>query len=349
MLHTQISERFKNFAIKECQGSSSLYEYLSLKIAEDEEILALSSYARRGQPIPNMLFGAVHYLLLKGAEHSLKNYYPSIVELPNDKEDSFTPFRSFCQLYRDEIISILKTKLVQTNEVRRCGYLYPCFSHIYSLTNKPLSLIEIGTSAGFQLLWDKYRYSYDAHTYYGNRTSNVKIHTEIKGDNIPQMLDNSPPVMQRFGLDLHINDVTVKEDSLWLSALIWPEHEERRALFEQAVGCIENYKDEITLIEGDGVELLLRLAEQIPLDTTLCIFHTHVANQMPKEIRQKLLNQVSQIGANREVYHLYNNIWDGKLHLDSFINGKEYNEIVCETDGHGRWFSWEPSSNLTKN
>lgn len=135
------------------------------------------------------------------------------------------------------------------------------------------------------------------------------------------------------------------EDSLWLNALIWPEHEDRRTLFEQAVSCMERYKNEITFIEGDGVELLSRLTEQIPFDTTLCIFHTHVANQMPIEIRKKLLNQVSEIGKSREVFHLYNNIWDGKLHLDSFKNGKEYNEIIGETDGHGRWFSWEvPSS-----
>lgn len=341
MLHTQISERFKNFANRECQNSSRLYEYLSLKIAEDEELIALSSYARNGQPIPNLLFGAVHYLLLKGTEHSLKNYYPSIVEFPNKEEDSFPPFKNFCQLYRDEIITILRTKLVQTNEVRRCGYLYPCFSRIYRLTSKPLSLIEIGTSAGFQLLWDKYCYSYDGRTYYGNRKSNVKINTEIKGDNIPLMLETSPPVMKRFGLDLHINDMTVNKDSLWLNALIWPEHKDRRALFEQAVDCMNRYKNEITLIEGDGVELLPTVAEQTPLDTTLCIFHTHVANQMPEEVKQKLLKQVNQIGKNRDVFHLYNNIWDGKLHLDFFINGKEFNEIICETDGHGRWFSWE--------
>lgn len=168
MPHTQFSERFKNFAYRECRGSSELYEYLSLKIADDEELLQLSSYARSGQPTPNLFFGAVHYLLLKGTEHSLKNYYPSVVEFPKDKVDSFPHFRSFCQLYREEIIVILKTKLVQTNEVRRCGYLYPCFSHIYSQTNKPLSLIEIGTSAGFQLLWDKYYYSYGSDGSFGN-------------------------------------------------------------------------------------------------------------------------------------------------------------------------------------
>ena len=62
----QIANLFRNFSIKECKGSSDLYEYLSMKIAEDEEVLTLSSYAQVGQPVPNLLLGAVHYLLLAG-------------------------------------------------------------------------------------------------------------------------------------------------------------------------------------------------------------------------------------------------------------------------------------------
>lgn len=45
----------------------------------------------------------------------------------------------------------------------------------------------------------------------------------------------------------------------------------------------------------------------------------------------------------REFFHLYNNMWDAKLHLDYFIDGIEHNEIVAETDGHARWFRWELS------
>jgi hypothetical protein len=33
-------------------------------------------------------------------------------------------------------------------------------------------------------------------------------------------------------------------------------------------------------------------------------------------------------------------MWDRKLHLDYFLNGKEYNQTIGETDGHGRWFEW---------
>ena len=336
----QLSERFRTFAKRECEGSSELYEYLSYEIAKDDEMLELSSYAREGQPIPNLLFGAVHYLLLKGNNHVLKEYYSSIVEHPKEIQESYIHFGNFCQIYRSEIISILKIKLVQTNETRRCAYLYPVFSHIYSQTNKPLALIEIGTSAGFQLLWDKYRYSYNSDEIFGDLHSEVLIEAEIRGDRSPKPLLESPPVTHRFGLDLHINDVTNVEDSLWLNALIWPEHKERRKLFEQAVVCINENKEELNFIEGNGVELFPQIADQIPSEAIICVFHTHVANQLTEDMKCELQNNIRELGKKRDVFHIYNNIWDSELHLDSIINGLEYNEIIGETDGHGRWFTW---------
>ncbi|MFD2630410.1 DUF2332 domain-containing protein [Oceanobacillus kapialis] len=341
MKFNQLSLRFKTFAESECAGSSELYEHLSKEIAMDEVLLELSSYARDGQPVPNLFLGAVHYLLLKGASHELTQYYPSLVEKPKAPHNSFPPFKDFCSTYREQIIPILKSKLVQTNEVRRCGYLYPSFAYAHNKVNKPLALIEIGTSAGFQLLWDKYEYSYNTDEAFGNKDSDVQINSEIIGKNTPTLPKESPPVANRLGLDLHINDLSNEEDSLWLNALIWPEHHERRNLFERAARCVRENKGELHLIEGDGVELLPRIVEQIPEACTICVFHTHVANQMPVEVKQKLLNSIKRIAEERDIFHLYNNIWDKELHLDSFINGVEHNEVLARTDGHGKWFEWK--------
>lgn len=337
----QLSKQFQVFAKRECEGSSELYEYLSYEIAKDDEILELSSHARKGQPIPNLLFGAVHCLLLKGNNHILKEYYPSIVEHPKVVQESYIHFKKFCQINRSEIISMIEIKLVQTNETKRCAYLYPVFSHIYNQTNKPLALIEIGTSAGLQLFWDKYRYSYNSDEVFGDSHSDVHIKAEIRGGRIPKLNSKVPPVTHRFGLDLHINDVSNVEDSLWLNALIWPEHKERRQLFDQAVGCMIDNKSELNFIEGNGVELLPQIANQIPPEAIICVFHTHVANQLSEKMKHKLLGNIRELGKERDLFHIYNNIWDSELHLDSFKNQLEHNEIIGETDGHGRWFTWK--------
>src|SRR5699024_10128802 len=121
------------------------------------------------------------HLLLQGYNHDLKYYYSSITSPPKDKRDSFPLFKDFCLQYKNGIIDILKSKLVQTNEVKRCAYLYPIFSYAYSKVKKPLAMIELGTSAGLQLMWDQYSYSYGDDKLYGDVDSKVHITSEVKG------------------------------------------------------------------------------------------------------------------------------------------------------------------------
>ncbi|WP_143521284.1 DUF2332 family protein, partial [Pseudomonas sp. 2995-1] len=93
-------------------------------------------------------------------------------------------------------------------------------------------------------------------------------------------------------------------DFLWLKSLIWPEHKDRRALFEKAANCF--VKNPVELVEGDGVDLLKDVVETLPKDTVICIFHTHVANQMTEATKIDLLKKVEEIGKQRDVFHLYN-------------------------------------------
>ncbi|WLR47196.1 DUF2332 domain-containing protein [Halobacillus litoralis] len=331
---------FNVFAKEECAGSSDLYERLSLQIADDEYLLQLCLSVREGQPVPNLLFASVHDLLLRGADHELANFYPSVTDKPDRRENPFPIFKAFCRENEEAILERLKTKRVQTNEVRRCAYLYPVFCSIHQQTKKPLSLIEIGTSAGLQLLWDQYSYSYGDDQIYGNLDSYVHLTSKVRrGSLSPDVLKHTPSVTKRVGIDIHVSDLTKEEDVHWLKALIWPEHEERRKNFETAVQQLRTYPP--VLKEGDGVAMLPEIAGEIPEDTTLCIFHTHVANQMPESVKDELLRQVAGIGQRREVYHIYNNMSDRKLHVDSVVSGRLKTETIGETDGHGRWFDWE--------
>ena len=81
MPHTLLSRQFQMFAQQECQGSSPLYEHLANKIAEDEDLLDIASLIPQGQPAPNLLLAAVHYLVAISND-PLTNYYASL-----------TPFR----------------------------------------------------------------------------------------------------------------------------------------------------------------------------------------------------------------------------------------------------------------
>lgn len=340
MTNQNLSHTFRRFSESECRGSSTLYELLAWRISKDEALLSLAALAEgRGQPIPNLLLGAVHDLLLKGKEHRLAGFYQSITSKPKDPQHAFSSFKDFCQTYRQEIIHILQTKRVQTNEVRRCGYLYPIFSYIFDRVKKPLALIEIGTSAGFQLLWDQYQYSYGTDKTYGNRYSEVLIEAECRTKSKPLLPSSSPPVTQRIGLDLNIVDLSSDEAYMWLNALIWPEHAERRTLFKQAAKAVQ--KHELDLREGNGIEMLPEIAREISNDSMICVFHTHVANQFSNDMKYQLETTIKQIGEQRDIAHIYNNMWDLDLHLDCILEGRSYERTVGKTDGHGRWFTWE--------
>lgn len=221
----RIAKKFNDFALLECEGSSELYKQLALQVAKDYHLLELCLSAREGQPIPNLFIGAVHYLLLQGTDHELQKYYPSIGDDRKEDRRLFSTFKDFCLANVNEIKFLLKNKLVQTNEVRRCAYLYPLFCYVYKQSNKPLSLIEIGTSAGLQLMWDHYSYSYNKKDLYGNKGSHVHLTSKVRRGRLPyHLLSLTPPVNDRIGIDLHVSDLSDEEEYLWLKALIWPEH-----------------------------------------------------------------------------------------------------------------------------
>ncbi len=344
----QIAQAFMRFAANECRGSSVLYESLSNEIATDVSILTLCEQANPGQPIPNLLFGAVHYLLLSGHQHPLGDYYPSVaIEAKEVDEGLFPSFQQFCTTYETELVALLQTRLVQTNEVRRCAYLYPVFGMISRYSKQPLSLVEIGTSAGLQLLWDQYSYRYDDSELAGNVTSSLEISAEVIGEGRPRLNLPLPPVRERIGFDLNIVDLTDGDEKLWLNSLIWPEHTTRLELFEQASALIGSQP--LELIQGDGVQLLKTRVDSIETDSIVCIFHTHVANQMPLETKYELLRQVDCIGEYRDVCHIYNNVQDKLLHLDLIIDGRKSEYVLAETDGHGRWFNWLLSPETEEN
>lgn len=335
----KISRYFTIFAEKECADSSRLYENLSYEIAKDDSILELASHIPQDQPKPNLLFASVQYLLNSCNSTELRSFYPSFVSNAKNPEEAFPHFKDFCLEHWDTLISLFQTKLVQTNEVRRCAYLYPIFTDIYAKHNKPLTLIEIGTSAGLQLGLDQYAYQYNGDNIIGKSDSKVLIESTNKGDTLPDSIKTPPIISKRIGIDLHTNNVKNKDDVEWLNALIWPEHADRRKLFNAAINVIQNL--EIELIDGNAVELLEDIVQQVDPDSIICVFHTHVANQIPLEQKERLVQKLQTISQNKEVYHIYNNLFDADLHRDYFYKEIYEEQVFERPDGHARWFTWK--------
>jgi hypothetical protein len=100
-------------------------------------------------------------------------------------------------------------------------------------------------------------------------------------------------VVWRAGLDLNPLDVTDPADVAWLDALIWPEHDHRRARLRAAAAVAA--ADPPLLVRGDLVDDLPALAARAPAGATLVVLHTSVLYQVPQPRRDAFIELVTAL------------------------------------------------------
>jgi hypothetical protein len=336
-----LAQRFERFARRECQVSP-LYERLSFGIAQDPELLGVAAQAQPGQPVPNLFLAAVHFLLLHAQQHPLAAFYPSLSPATPLAADPYPSFRGFCLERREEILALISTRLVQTNEVRRCACLLPAFAVVAAHRHgRPLALVEIGASAGLNLLWDRYGYEYGTAKPYGDPRSPVQIGCTLRGHRLPPLPAALPPVATRIGIDLNPIDVCDPDAALWLRALVWPDEGGRAELLQRALQLAQ--QDPPRLLAGNALERLPEALATIPDDQTLCVFHTHTMNQFPAEARASLAALLTEHAADRDLYRVSIE-WFGQEHprleCVAFENGVRTESLLAHCGSHGEWIEW---------
>jgi hypothetical protein len=336
----KLSEIFERFARDEFHNSSPIYAHLSTAIARDPELLSLASSCRKGERIPNLLFAAVHYLLLKGLSHPVARFYKSLGGSFDGREDPYFEFRSFCLEHVEQIRQLISVRWVQTNEVSRCAGLMPVFlTASRKVPDRSLFLVDIGASAGLNLFWDHYGYKYGDLVDGGDRNSLVQIECALSGLNVPPLSPFFPPVAGRVGVDLNPLDVRVEEDALWLRALIWPEHEKRAELLRNAIAVVR--QQPLELLAGDGVDLLPKIIKAVPVDSVLCI--VRIFTPISQEGRDRLTTLVADYAVKRDVMMISARPHggdDSELRLTSFVNGHRTEQGLAYMQNHGNRMEW---------
>ncbi|MGH3683753.1 MAG: DUF2332 family protein [Pseudonocardiaceae bacterium] len=171
--------------------------------------------------------GAAQFLLTDHCDHPLARFYPALTGQPAPADDPYPTLRDFILNHRDQIIAIVATRLVQTNEPARSSYLYPALLAAQRLGGgQPLALIEIGPSAGLTRVPDRYAYDYGTGALHGDPTSPMVFSCALRGDSTPP-LAGTLSVRWRIGVDVHPLDLNDPADRQWLRALIWPDHPDR--------------------------------------------------------------------------------------------------------------------------
>jgi hypothetical protein len=252
------------FADTSCGAYSPLYDRICRTVAGSDAVLALIGEAPPRGHQPNVLLAAVHYLLLGGLDHELAAVYAG-----RSDADVGPLFVDLCLHHRDEVLQLLSSRHTNTNEVGRSAVLGPALSTVAERLGEPLGLVDVGCSAGMNLLCDHYLLDYGSAGTTGPSDAAVRISCDIVGGH-PPIAPRLPPIAVRVGIDRDPVDADDEDESRWLLACVWPDTgrlpRTRRALDEVRATPPR-------LVRGDAVETVSEVvlglpAEVVPVVTT---------------------------------------------------------------------------------
>lgn len=334
---------FRRFAQVEARDlASPMYEELAYGVSKDDDLLEIASQTNKYQPAPNMLFAAVQYLLLRGINHSLTNHYPVISGRTRSDESPFPDFRNFCLRHREPVVELIRNRRTQTNVVRRCTCLLPVFSLVSKESGLPLALVDIGASAGLNLNFDRYYYTYEHNqkevAHWGMVGSKIHLKSDLRGSGLLPPLSCAIPVASRDGIDLDPVDLTNPDQLLWLRALIWPEHVDRHQQLMDAAR--ELRQSDIQLHRGGAVDVLPTLMSSMPQEHAMVVYSTIALYQFPTEDRKRLTHALLVASENRPIWRIALEGNNPTLSITRYRDGSGHSETLADASPHGWWINW---------
>lgn len=244
--------------------------------------------------------------------------------------------------HADFLAHAVAERPVQTNEVQRCWVLLPCFLELVRRSGcLELDLVELGPSAGLNLVWDRYRYFYAAGEW-GGAGAQLELRGEERRPVPAELLQVHPRIRGRVGIDLAPVDVTKDEGRLLLKSFVWADQTHRLELLDRSVATLR--EDPPQLVRADVAEALPRvLADRRPGALTV-VWQTAVLGYLPDADRARVYETLEAAGReaplgwvsagrpDREPEHQ----WALKIRLFP----ETESTLVAYADFHGAWLEW---------
>ncbi len=234
-----LADRFRAHA----RDKSHLYGHAMRGMAEDWEaggpvrqVCAGYEDAAIGSVIQLRLLAGVFRLVLTGRAPELIPYYPCLAEPGGGREEppdrAWPLMRAVIGQHIPELHQALGIA-PQTNEVGRAAALLAGLFDLIGVTgSRSVRLLEVGASAGLNLLLDQFHFT-GAETaggggpwHWGDLLSPVQLGQSIEGPVRPQ----SFTISARRGCDLSPVDASSPEGQQLLTSFVWPfdPHRHRR-------------------------------------------------------------------------------------------------------------------------
>jgi hypothetical protein len=180
----------------------------------------------------------------------------------------------------------------QTNEAGRSAGLMTGLLHIAERFGPRVEVLEIGSSAGLNLLIDRYAFDLGG-VRAGPADSPVTIRPEWRG---PPPPDVPIGIVSTRGVDVAPIDATDPHKAARLAAYVWVDVPERVTRIERGIAMIR--AGGVRLEQGDAADWVeARLAEPQPAGVTRVLMHSVVWQYLGNERRARIREAMDAAGA----------------------------------------------------
>ena len=287
-----------------------------------------------GDALALRLCGGLHFLAMSERDSALAKLYP-----PAPLPDPGQLWEALAQVLASGKLLSWLDSAPQTNEVGRSAVLMSGLLTIADHFPLKMRLYELGASAGLNLILDRYHYNL------GGLLIGRKIHPAPLFK--PDWEGPAPPraevrIVDRAGVDL--NPARLPDDSIKLSAYIWPDQPERGANLSSALAAAEY--DPPRIARGGAADWLeANLALEPEPNVTRVVMHS-VAFQYFDAASQKRVTERIEAAGERasaraplawlrfekepddDAYSLRLRTWPGG------------EKLLAWAHPHGRWIRW---------
>jgi len=252
------------------------------------------------------VMAAVHRLVLTGRAPALAAHYPSAGGDGNAAA-AWTAFRETLEDHMDAVRAGLASP-PQTNEVGRSAALFGGLLQVLATAGQPdlpVRLVEIGASAGLNLLADQFAYraaAAEAEPWHMTEATDVVL--DPAWETRPHGIPEAVRVVERRGCDLSPIDARSEDGALSLLSCVWPDQTHRLERLRGALAVAREHP--VELVRAGGGDFLDDL--QLRDGHHTVVWHSVMWQYVPAAEQQRMLDRLEALGtqstADRTLTHL---------------------------------------------
>jgi len=293
-----LAENFRRQALGAEVLGSPLYADLNRRMADDVEadgptwrLLEDHAMAPLGAAYPLRVLGGAHRLALTGNAPLLARHLASTGG-DGDADGTWRALLAMIDAPPPEMLDAL-TRPPQTNEIGRSASLIGGFLVVAAETRLPVRALEIGSSAGLNLRFDRYRYE-QADRGYGPPDSPVRFAGLWDAGEPP--FDAPLEVVERRGCDLDPIDPSTDDGRVTLLSYVWPDQRER---FERMAAALDIAAEVPATVErADARSWLERRLRERTSGVVTVVFHSIMWQYMPEDVQDATAAVIAAAGAD---------------------------------------------------